>query len=79
VLDEVDAALDGPNVQRVAGYLKKRAEQDDMQFLTISLKEKCYSVTEALVGVYVERSEESSRTLTLDLADYNIQQRTEAI
>jgi len=72
VLDEIDAALDPSNVQRVANYIKRKSEVDNTQFITISLKDKCYSLADALVGVYVERAEESSRTLTLDLMDYPI-------
>lgn len=70
VLDEVDAALDPTNVNRVANYMKNKAEKENVQFITISLKDKCFEKAGALVGVYIESEQDSSRTLTLDLTKY---------
>lgn len=70
VLDEVDAALDPTNVNRIANYMKNKAEKENVQFITISLKDKCFEKAGALVGVYIESEQDSSRTLTLDLTKY---------
>lgn len=65
VLDEVDAALDSDNVGVVAEYFKTRST--DLQFIVISLKDKCFEKADALVGVCQDRSEATSRSITLDL------------
>ncbi|ODV67664.1 RecF/RecN/SMC protein [Hyphopichia burtonii NRRL Y-1933] len=69
VLDEVDAALDNSNVNKVANYLKKYAGPD-FQFIVISLKSSLFEKSDALVGIYREQKENSSKTVTLDLRDY---------
>lgn len=65
VLDEVDAALDSDNVGVVAEYFKNRS--DSLQFIVISLKDKCFEKADALVGVYQDRPNSTSRSITLDL------------
>jgi len=98
VLDEVDAALDNDNVERVSNYIRMRssiredhdnegAEQKQredeeegedtdeslrrrFQCLVISLKDAFYCKAEALVGVYRDVQEDSSKCLTLDLSIY---------
>jgi structural maintenance of chromosome 1 len=80
VMDEVDAALDNDNVSRVANYIRQRsrrgqeAEPDSedvpVQCLVISLKDNFYDKADALVGVYREIKEDSSKCLTLDLTPY---------
>lgn len=69
VLDEVDAALDSSNVNKIANYIKK-ISSPTFQFIVISLKNTLFEKSDALVGIYREQSENSSRTLTLDLRDY---------
>lgn len=69
VLDEVDAALDNANVQKLVNYVK-RASGPGMQFIVISLKTGFFSGSEALVGVYRDQSANSSKALTLDLRKY---------
>ncbi|GMK58711.1 hypothetical protein CspeluHIS016_0601530 [Cutaneotrichosporon spelunceum] len=69
VLDEVDAALDPTNVSKLARYVRQQAEKS-VQFLIISLKSTLYEHADGLVGVYREQVENSSRTLTLSLREY---------
>lgn len=69
VLDEVDAALDNSNVNKIANYITKHAGPD-FQFIVISLKNGLFEKSDALVGIYREQNENSSRTLTLDLRNY---------
>ncbi|CUM64074.1 uncharacterized protein PRCAT00001663001 [Priceomyces carsonii] len=70
VLDEVDAALDNSNVAKIANYIKKNAGAN-FQFIVISLKNSLFEKSDALVGIYREQRENSSRTVTLDLRDYS--------
>ncbi|KAH9251801.1 hypothetical protein BASA81_010244 [Batrachochytrium salamandrivorans] len=79
VLDEVDAALDNDNVERVSNYIKMRSNRhgnEDEEFrpfqcLVISLKDGFFGRAEALVGVYRDLELDSSRPLTLDLSLYS--------
>ncbi|KAA8645930.1 hypothetical protein EYZ11_002503 [Aspergillus tanneri] len=70
VLDEVDAALDNTNVARIANYIHDHAAPG-MQFIVISLKTGLFQNSEALVGIYRDQAQNSSRSLTLDLRKYN--------
>ncbi|KAI2608490.1 RecF/RecN/SMC protein [Hypoxylon fragiforme] len=69
VLDEVDAALDNPNVDKIKNYIREHAGPG-MQFIVISLKTGLFQDSESLVGVYRDQEVNSSRTLTLDLRKY---------
>lgn len=69
VLDEVDAALDNANVAKIANYIREHSEKGD-QFVVISLKNALFHQSQGLVGVYREQSQSSSRSLTLDLRQY---------
>ncbi|KAJ5712737.1 Structural maintenance of chromosomes protein 1 [Penicillium malachiteum] len=69
VLDEVDAALDNTNVARIANYIQDHAAPG-MQFIVISLKTGLFQNSEALVGIYRDQVENSSKSLTLDLRKY---------
>ncbi|PHH58606.1 hypothetical protein CDD81_5086 [Ophiocordyceps australis] len=69
VLDEVDAALDNANVDKIKKYIREHAGPG-MQFIVISLKAGLYQDSESLVGVYRDQDVNSSRTLTLDLRKY---------
>ncbi|CRG88328.1 Structural maintenance of chromosomes protein 1 [Talaromyces islandicus] len=69
VLDEVDAALDNTNVARIANYIRDHASPG-MQFIVISLKTGLFQLSEALVGIYRDQTENSSNSLTLDLRKY---------
>ncbi|CCH41801.1 Structural maintenance of chromosomes protein [Wickerhamomyces ciferrii] len=69
VLDEVDAALDNNNVQKIANYITKNSGPN-FQFIVISLKNGLFEKSDALVGIYREQRENSSKTLTLDLRNY---------
>lgn len=69
VLDEIDAALDNSNVARIGNYIKNHAGPN-FQFIVISLKNNLYEKSDALVGIYREQRENSSKTVTLDLSEY---------
>ncbi|SPN98848.1 related to SMC1 protein [Cephalotrichum gorgonifer] len=69
VLDEVDAALDNANVERIKKYIREHAGPG-MQFVVISLKTGLFQDSESLIGVYRDQEVNSSRTLTLDLRKY---------
>ncbi|CAK5262899.1 unnamed protein product [Mycena citricolor] len=70
VLDEVDAALDNTNVAKIANYITSHAS-DAFQFIVISLKGSLYERGNSLVGIYRDQDVNSSRTLTLDLTQYD--------
>ncbi|KAL0960255.1 hypothetical protein HGRIS_011886 [Hohenbuehelia grisea] len=70
VLDEVDAALDNTNVAKIANYIRAHAS-DTFQFIVISLKGSLYERGNSLVGIYRDQDVNSSRTLTLDLTQYD--------
>lgn len=69
VLDEVDAALDNANVDKIKKYIREHAGPG-MQFIVISLKPGLFQDSESLVGVYRDQDVNSSKTLTLDLRKY---------
>ncbi|KAI6361668.1 hypothetical protein MCOR25_006413 [Pyricularia grisea] len=69
VLDEVDAALDNANVDKIKKYIREHAGPG-MQFIVISLKPGLFQDSESLVGVYRDQDVNSSRTMTLDLRPY---------
>lgn len=69
VLDEIDAALDNSNVAKIASYMKRHAGVG-LQFIVISLKSSLFENSDALVGIYREQRENSSKTVTLDLRNY---------
>lgn len=70
VLDEVDAALDNTNVAKIANYIRSHASET-FQFIVISLKGSLYERSNSLVGIYRDQDVNSSRTLTLDLTQYD--------
>lgn len=67
VLDEVDAALDNANVEKIRNYIREHAGPG-MQFIVISLKTGLFQGSESLVGVYRDQEVNSSQTLTLDVS-----------
>lgn len=69
VLDEVDAALDSTNVDRIAGYITRHGNHN-LQFIVISLKNTMFEKSDALVGVYRQQQENSSKIITLNLSNY---------
>jgi hypothetical protein len=48
-------------------YIRERAAEGKIQFVVISLKDTFYHMAHSLVGVYRDRSDESSDVVTLDL------------
>ncbi|CAB4252444.1 similar to Saccharomyces cerevisiae YFL008W SMC1 Subunit of the multiprotein cohesin complex, essential protein involved in chromosome segregation and in double-strand DNA break repair [Maudiozyma barnettii] len=69
VLDEVDAALDITNVERIAMYIRRHGNPD-LQFIVISLKSSMFEKSDALVGVFRQPDENTSKAVTLDLRNY---------
>ncbi|SMN18530.1 similar to Saccharomyces cerevisiae YFL008W SMC1 Subunit of the multiprotein cohesin complex, essential protein involved in chromosome segregation and in double-strand DNA break repair [Maudiozyma saulgeensis] len=69
VLDEVDAALDITNVERIAMYIRRHGNPD-LQFIVISLKSSMFEKSDALVGVFRQPNENTSKAVTLDLRNY---------
>jgi structural maintenance of chromosome 1 len=70
VLDEVDAALDNANVAKVAKYIRNNA-RPGFQFVVISLKSSLFVQSEALVGIYRDQEENSSKCLTLNVSSFH--------
>jgi structural maintenance of chromosome 1 len=68
IMDEVDAALDNTNVSKVSNYIRRRS--DDFQCIVISLKDQFYGKADSVIGIYRDRNENCSRTLSLDLEPY---------
>jgi len=71
VLDEVDAALDNANVEKIRNYIREHAGPG-MQFIVISLKTGLFQGSESLVGVYRDQDANSSNTLTLDVSYHSL-------
>lgn len=71
VLDEIDAALDNTNINRVTNYIKNQTEST-FQCIVISLKEEFYTKADSLVGVTADPDNEctTTETFTLDLREY---------
>jgi len=76
VMDEVDAALDNINLRKVCNYIQQRS-QVDFQCIVISLKDMFYERSQALVGICKDVGTNSSRTLTLDLTQYDKRKQEE--
>ncbi|KNH01738.1 structural maintenance of chromosome (SMC) family protein [Perkinsela sp. CCAP 1560/4] len=68
VLDEVDAALDLTNVQKLAQYF--RGHSSICQFLVVSLNPDLFSMSDSLFGVYKDKARESSALLSIDLTQF---------
>ncbi|KAG1788919.1 P-loop containing nucleoside triphosphate hydrolase protein [Suillus plorans] len=58
------------NVAKIANYIRSQAS-DSFQFIVISLKGSLYERGNSLVGIYRDQDVNSSRTLTLDLTQYD--------
>lgn len=67
VLDEVDAALDNVNVNKVSTYIANC----DFQCVVISLKDAFYEKADALVGICKDIALQRSQSLTMDLTRYD--------
>lgn len=74
IMDEVDAALDNVNVNKVCNYISQRSS--DFQCIVISLKDVFYENSESLVGICRDVSSNSSRTMTLDLTKFDQDKRS---
>jgi len=69
VMDEVDAALDSANVERVATYIRSRVDRG-LQCIVVSLKDSLYGQADGLIGIYRDNARKSSGVLTFDLRPY---------
>ncbi|XP_014793889.1 PREDICTED: structural maintenance of chromosomes protein 1B [Calidris pugnax] len=70
ILDEVDAALDNTNIDKVSSFIRDQAHEK-IQMIVISLKKEFYCKADALIGVCPEHDDIMfSRVLTLDLTEY---------
>ncbi|XP_053799274.1 structural maintenance of chromosomes protein 1B isoform X1 [Vidua chalybeata] len=70
ILDEIDAALDNTNIDKVSSFIREQAHEQ-VQMIVISLKEEFYCKADALIGVCPEHNEVMfSQVLTLDLTEY---------
>lgn len=67
VLDEVDAALDNVNVNKVSTYIATC----DFQCVVISLKDSFYEKADALVGICKDMAKQQSMAMTLDLTKFD--------
>ncbi|EPY21217.1 structural maintenance of chromosome 1 [Strigomonas culicis] len=68
VLDEVDAALDAGNVEKLARYLRENSARG--QYIVVSHKEQLYHMADMLLGVVRDTERDGSRVMTLDLHGY---------
>ena len=71
ILDEVDASLDFVNVGAVRSYIVGQG-QGGFQAFTISLKDRFFSGSDGLVGVWQDRARDCSGVLTWDLRRYRV-------
>jgi len=78
VLDEVDAALDGANVNKVSNYVRLRTKDEALQCIVISLKDTFYHKADALVGIYKDQEKETSGSITLDLCEYDAEKKSKS-
>jgi|TARA_B110000977_G_scaffold16857_1_gene20647 structural maintenance of chromosome 1 len=77
VLDEIDAALDKTNVEKMAAFIKNRShgtgaasEGHPCQSIVISLKDYFFDKADSLVGVSRDVEGACSKVLTFDLSEY---------
>lgn len=71
VLDEVDAALDKSNVEKMARFVRSKSlGKGGTQSIVISLKDNFYDKAESLVGVSRDQREACSKVLTFDLTQF---------
>ena len=64
------------NLRKVCNYIQQRS-QVDFQCIVISLKDMFYERSQSLVGICKDVGTNSSRTLTLDLTQYDKQKQEE--
>ena len=71
ILDEVDAALDKSNVEKMARFVRSKSlGKGGTQSIVISLKDNFYDKAESLVGVSRDQREACSKVLTFDLTQF---------
>ncbi|NXM03195.1 SMC1B protein, partial [Tyrannus savana] len=70
ILDEIDAALDNTNIDKVSSFIREQAHEQ-FQMIVISLKEEFFCKADALIGVCPEHDDIMfSKVLTLDLTEF---------
>ncbi|CCW61443.1 unnamed protein product [Phytomonas sp. EM1] len=68
ILDEVDAALDAVNVEKLANFLRNNCFT--CQFVVVSLKDQLYHMADFLIGVLKDKEKGTSKVLTMDLGGF---------
>ncbi|XP_057693922.1 structural maintenance of chromosomes protein 1B isoform X2 [Corythoichthys intestinalis] len=72
ILDEVDAALDNSNIEKVTSFIREES-REKMQIVAISLKDEFFAKADTLFGVYMDFDKWMfSHLLTLDLRPFPI-------
>lgn len=56
------------NVNKVSSFISKSSKK--CQFLVISLKDTFFSKADSLIGIYKDRNDKCSKSLTFDLSAY---------
>ncbi|XP_027598433.1 structural maintenance of chromosomes protein 1B [Pipra filicauda] len=75
ILDEIDAALDNSNIDKVSSFIREQAHEQ-FQMIVISLKEEFFCKADALLGVCPEHDDIMfSKVLTLDLTEFPEQEQ----
>ncbi|XP_017682101.1 PREDICTED: structural maintenance of chromosomes protein 1B [Lepidothrix coronata] len=75
ILDEIDAALDNSNIDKVSSFIRDQAHEQ-FQMIVISLKEEFFCKADALLGVCPEHDDIMfSKVLTLDLTEFPEQEQ----
>lgn len=69
ILDEVDAALDLDNIDKLSKFIARKNASSDSQFLVISLKLDLYHHADVLFGIY--KSNHCTKIVSLDMSKYN--------
>ncbi|XP_027558306.1 structural maintenance of chromosomes protein 1B [Neopelma chrysocephalum] len=75
ILDEIDAALDNSNIDKVSSFIREQAHEQ-FQMIVISLKEEFFCKADALLGVCPEHDDIMfSKVLTVDLTEFPEQEQ----
>lgn len=65
-MDEIDAALDASNVNKISAYVSHRCRSDGLQCLVISLKDSFFTKADSLVGVYRDQVSQPEQCFLAD-------------
>jgi structural maintenance of chromosome 1 len=62
-------------VNKVSSFISKKSKK--CQFLVISLKDTFFSKANSLIGIYKDRNDKCSKSLTFDLSKYQEKEEEE--